>query len=127
MEAVQTVQAAEIVTCGDMRPALALRRNAASVGTPAQRSYQHDTHRCSTQPLTTTGAAFAAAFGFCANQRLAVLETFRRAHTRQRPSYPCLVVTLDLVTSHRRRHTPTRRGDLANTQILSTCASWPTV
>jgi hypothetical protein len=61
MQPVQTVQAAEPITRGDMRPAPALRRNPAAVATSAQWSYQHDAHRCSTRPLT-------------ANQRLAVLE-----------------------------------------------------
>jgi hypothetical protein len=54
MQPVQTVQAAEPVASGDMRPALALRRNATAVGTPAQWPYQYDTHHCSTQALTAT-------------------------------------------------------------------------
>jgi hypothetical protein len=54
MQPVQTVQAAEPVASGDMRPSLALRRNAAAVGTPAHWPYQHDTHHCSTHALTTT-------------------------------------------------------------------------
>jgi hypothetical protein len=54
MQPVQTVQAAEPVASGGMRPALARRRNAAAVGTPGHWPYQHDTHHCSTQALTTT-------------------------------------------------------------------------
>ena len=61
MKPVQTVHSAEPVASGDMRPAPALRRNAAAVGTPAHWPYQHDTHHCSMQGLTTTFVGSAAA------------------------------------------------------------------
>ena len=55
MQPVQTVQAAEPVAFGDMRPAVTLRRNAAAVGTPAHRPDQDDTHHCSTQTQSAVG------------------------------------------------------------------------
>jgi hypothetical protein len=90
MQPVQTVQAAEPVASGDMRPSLALRRNAAAVGTPAHWPYQHDTHHCSTHALTTTvirgiGRSLCDVLAPCTEQPAVGPETPSRRDTLQWP------------------------------------------
>ena len=44
MQPIQTVQAAEPIAIGNVRPALAVGRYPAAVGAPAHRPYQYDAH-----------------------------------------------------------------------------------
>lgn len=96
MKPVQTVQAAEPVASGDMRPAPALRRNAAAVGTPAHWPYQHNTHHCSTQALTTTfvGSAAALRLSRLCKPNNPWSGPRLQAYPFSGRSYSCLAVTL---------------------------------
>ena len=54
MQPIQTVQAAEPIAIGNVRPALAFRRYPAAVGAPVHRPYQYDAHNLLQEPFGAT-------------------------------------------------------------------------